>query len=131
MRKGERTFHSSGSRVAEPLTDVFQRYKHVSVDVLREILDPSHKIDPKYAVRVVVTDEGKVFSGIVAEEDNNQVALIVNPEANEPQIIKKDEIEEMVKSSKSMMPKALLDRFTKDEIFELLSYLRSGTPASP
>jgi hypothetical protein len=29
----------------------------------------------------------------------------------------------MVKASKSMMPKALLDRFTKDEVLEILAYL--------
>ena len=123
-------FQGQGGAVGPELTDVYQRFKQVDADVLREILDPSHRIDPKYAVRVVVTDEGQVFSGIVAAEDRDQIALIVNPEAKQPRVIKKDEIDEMVKSSKSMMPKALLDRFTKDEIFELLSYLKSGSTAT-
>lgn len=122
-------FRGQGGAVGPELTDVYKRLKHVDADVLREILDPSHRIDPKYTVRVVVTDEGQVYSGIVANEDKDQIALIVNPEAKQPQIIRKDEIDEMVKSSKSMMPKALLDRFTKDEIFELLSYLKSGGAA--
>ncbi|MAR13265.1 MAG: hypothetical protein CL681_25260 [Blastopirellula sp.] len=120
-------FRGQGGAVGPELTEVYKRFKNVDADVLREVLDPSHRIDPKYAVRVVVTDEGQVFSGIVASEDRDQIALIVNPEAKQPQIIQKDEIDEMVKSSKSMMPKALLDRFTKDEIFELLSYLKSGS----
>jgi hypothetical protein len=36
-------------------------------------------------------------------------------------LLLRDDVEEMVKSSASMMPKGLLDRFTKDEIFELLN----------
>ena len=42
-----------------------------------------------------------------------------------------DKIDEMVKTSKSMMPKALLDRFTKDEIFELMAFLISLSPPAP
>lgn len=38
-------------------------------------------------------------------------------------VIDKDDIDEQVRSSKSMMPKALLDRFSRDEILEVLSYI--------
>ena len=54
-----------------------------------------------------------------------------SPEGTPPYLsLETDDIDEIVKSSKSMMPKALLDRFTKDEIFELLSYLESPTSAA-
>ena len=93
--------------------------------LLREILDPSHKIDPKFTVQVIVTLEGKVISGIVVAEDKTSVSVLDNPESQKPTVIEKEEIDEMVKSSKSMMPKALLDRFSKDEIFEIMNYLIS------
>ena len=92
---------------------------------LREILEPSHRIDPKYAVQLVVTTDGNPVSGIVAAEDKKTVSLITNPESTEVTVIQRDQIEEMVKTSTSMMPKGLLDRFTKDEIFELVAYLES------
>ncbi|HSG73105.1 MAG TPA: hypothetical protein VLA12_22010, partial [Planctomycetaceae bacterium] len=88
-----------------------------------EILDPSHRIDPKYAMQVIVTDQGKVVTGIVQAEDAQTISILDNPEAKEPTVIKRSEIEEIVKTSKSMMPKALLDRFSKDEILEILAFL--------
>ena len=107
-------------------TDVFKRWKGDFLGVLREIVDPSHKIDPKFAMQVVITIDGKIVTGIVASEDKDTISMIVNPEAPEPTVIKRDDIDEIEKSSKSLMPKALLDRFTKDEIFELLAYLQNA-----
>ncbi|HUG71701.1 MAG TPA: c-type cytochrome [Pirellulaceae bacterium] len=112
-----------GGAVGPELSDVFKRWKGDALGVLREIIDPSHKIDPKFAVQVVITVDGKIVTGIVASEDKDTISMIVNPEAPEPTVIKRDDVDEIEKSSKSLMPKALLDRFTKDEIFELLSYL--------
>ncbi len=115
--------NGQGGAVGPELSDVFKRWKGDHAAVLREILDPSHQIDPKYAVQVIITLDGKVVSGIVKAEDKTSVSVLVNPEAPQPTVIQRAEIDEIVKSSKSMMPKALLDRFTKDEIFELLSYV--------
>ena len=112
-----------GGAVGPELTGVFKRWKGDHLGVLREIIDPSHKIDPKFAVQVILTVDGKIVSGIVASEDKDTISVVVNPEAPEPIVLKRDDIDEIEKSSKSLMPKALLDRFTKDEIFELLSYL--------
>ena len=114
-----------GGAVGPELTKVFHRWKGDRKGVLREILDPSHKIDPKYAVQIVYTLKGKVISGIVKEETKQAISIIVNPEAPKPTVIDRDDIDEVAKSSKSMMPKALLDRFTEDEILELLHYLES------
>lgn len=114
-----------GGAVGPELTDVFKRWKGDPVAVLREILEPSHRIDPKYAVRVVVTEDGETVSGIVQSEDKETVSILPNPEAKEPVVIDKEEIDEMLVTATSMMPKALMDRFSKDEIFELLAYLQS------
>ncbi len=117
-----------GGTVGPELTDVFKRWKgkgdHTAV--LREILDPSHRIDPKYAVHLIITLDGKTYSGIVTAEDKTSVSVLDNPESPQPKVIPKSDIDEMVKTSRSMMPKALLDRFTQDEIFELIAYLESS-----
>lgn len=111
-----------GGKVGPELTDVFKRWKGDRQGVLREILDPSHRIEPKYAVQVVLTTDGLPLTGIVTEENKDSISLLINPEAK-PTVIPRAEIEEMVKASKSMMPKALLDRFTKEEVLEILAYL--------
>jgi len=112
-----------GGAVGPELTDVLKRWKGDRLGVLREILDPSHKIDPKYSVQVIYTVDGLVVSGIVKAEDKSSISILENLEAKEPMVIDKDDIDEQVRSSKSMMPKALLDRFSRDEILEVVSYI--------
>lgn len=119
-----------GGAVGPELTDAFKRWKGDRLAVLREILDPSHRIDPKYAMQVIVTDQGKVVTGIVQAEDAQTISILDNPEAKEPTVVKRSEIEEIVKTSKSMMPKALLDRFSKDEILEILAFLEGLSTAA-
>ncbi|WP_417747629.1 c-type cytochrome [Rosistilla oblonga] len=123
--------HGEGGAVGPDLTDVVARWKGDRLGVLQEILDPSHKIDPKYVVHVVLTLDGKAISGIVVEEDKKTISLLANPESKEPTVIDRDDIDIMNKSSQSMMPKALMDRFTQDEIYELMSYLESAEAAKP
>ncbi|MCP4778185.1 MAG: hypothetical protein GY880_28555, partial [Planctomycetaceae bacterium] len=71
-------------------------------------------------------------TGVLLSEDDDKVTLLSNPEAKEPTVILQDDIEAMVPSSVSMMPKALMDQYTKDEVFEILAYLESvASPANP
>ena len=117
-----------GGVVGPDLTDVYARYKGDHIAILREILEPSHKIDPKYAMRLILTVEGRTITGIVTDETDEKVTLISDPESKEPTIVLQDDIEDMVRSSTSMMPKALMDQFTKDEVLELMAYLQSVSP---
>ncbi|MEZ6127630.1 MAG: plastocyanin/azurin family copper-binding protein [Planctomycetaceae bacterium] len=112
-----------GGAVGPELTDVLRRWKGDHHGILREILEPSYKIDPQYAVKVVIDLDGKTTSGIVTAEDKTSISILTNPEVPKPTVIQKDDIEEIIPSTISMMPKALLDKFTPDEIMEILSYI--------
>lgn len=120
---------SAESLVGPSLVGVFGRWKGDGSVVLREMLDPSAHVDAKYAVRQIVTDEGTVLTGLVVAEDDDTVSILADPEAKEPTVVQKDTILDSVQSDVSLMPKALLDRFTEDEIFELLAYLKGLEPA--
>jgi len=112
-----------GGAVGPDLTDVAQRLKNDKSALLQEIIDPSHKIDPKYAVQQVLTGDGKVYNGIVVEETKDSVSIITSPDQPLPIQIARDDIEEITKSSKSIMPVGLLDQYTQDEIFEIMAVL--------
>lgn len=112
-----------GGAVGPDLTDVMARWKGDRLAVLQEILDPSHKIEPKYALQSVLTNDGKVYSGIIVAETKESISLVSTPEQKEPIKLVRDDIDEIVQSSKSIMPVGLLDQYTKDEIFEILAYL--------
>lgn len=124
-------FAGEGGAVGPELTDVMQRWKGDHEGILREILDPSHKIEPKYALYNVLTVKGKVISGVVTAQDRDTVTLVSNPENPVPQVIQRDDIDEMIKTSSSLMPKGLLNRFSKDEIFELLAFITRTAQQGP
>ncbi|WP_442507623.1 plastocyanin/azurin family copper-binding protein [Novipirellula sp. SH528] len=119
---------SEGGVIGPDLTEVFTRYKGDRAAVLREIIDPSHKVEAKYAMHQILTVEGRVVTGIILNEDKDNVTVLENPEAKEPTVISQDDIEEMVQSPNSMMPKGLMDQYTQDEIFEMLSFLENADP---
>ncbi|HEX3872166.1 MAG TPA: hypothetical protein VHV77_17095, partial [Pirellulales bacterium] len=96
------------------------------LDILREMLDPSAKINEKFQTYVFQTSDGTVVTGIVVEETPSRFRVIENPLAKaEPITIKKADIEAQEKSPVSIMPKGLLDKLTKDEILDLIAYLAS------
>jgi putative heme-binding domain-containing protein len=120
---------NEGGDVGPALDEVFGRWKGDRSAVLREILDPSHHIDDKYAVQLVETVDGLTITGIIKSETKDQIEMLDNPNSKETQIVPRDDIVEMIKTGTSLMPKALLDRFTKDEIFELFAYIESNQKA--
>ncbi|MEM9586705.1 MAG: c-type cytochrome [Planctomycetota bacterium] len=118
--------NGEGGKVGPELTNVYTKWKGNHADILREIFAPSDRIDEKYAMQSVLTGSGQVVNGIVEKEDDTGVWILDNPEAEKPTFIPDDEIEEIVRTKNSMMPKALLDQYTQDEIFELIAYLQSS-----
>jgi putative heme-binding domain-containing protein len=107
--------------------------KYTPLDVLKHILEPSEKIDDKYASYVFQTEDGQTITGLILEETGDEVKLIENPLLKtQPLILKKSDIAERKKSPTSMMPKGLLDKLTREEILDLLAYvIAKGDPDSP
>lgn len=117
--------------VGPELNGLYKRWKSDRVGILREVLEPSHKIDEKYAVQLLLTYDGDTLSGLVVEETKDTISILENPESTMPTKIAKDEIEERVKTSNSMMPKGLLNQYSKDEIFEIMAYIESVQTDAP
>jgi putative heme-binding domain-containing protein len=93
-------------------------------DVLRDILEPSAKINEKYCTYVFETGSGKIVTGIVLEETPDVVKVIENPLLKaEPVILRRSDILERKKSPTSMMPKGLLDKLTREEIVDLIAFI--------
>ncbi len=116
---------NEGGTVGPEMNGLLTRWKGDYRAILREILDPSYRIDAKFAMHTVVTKDGKSLSGIVRSEDDRTISLLTNPESPAAVIISRSQIDEMVVSSTSMMPRALLDKFTHQEIREILSFITS------
>jgi putative heme-binding domain-containing protein len=104
--------------------------KLTAADVLRDILEPSAKINEKYCTYVFETGSGKIVTGLVLEETPDVVKVIENPLLKtEPVILRRSDILERKKSPTSMMPKGLLDKLTREEIVDLIAFITSrGDP---
>ena len=95
------------------------------LELLRAVVEPSHEINEEYQTYTVYTLDGKIFTGVMIAEDDESVTLQSNPlEGCEPEIVLRDDIDEMAPSTLSLMPTGLLNTLTEEEIVELLSYLR-------
>jgi putative heme-binding domain-containing protein len=90
--------------------------------VLENVVDPSAVVGRDYQVTLVQTDDGRVMTGIVVQENETAVTIQTS---NERVVVPKDEIENRVQSSASLMPDDLLTRFSLEEIQDLLAYLAS------
>jgi len=94
------------------------------IDILKELLDPSARINEKFQAYTFELDSGTVVTGLVLEETPTSIKLIENPLAKaEPIDIKTAEIVQRKKSTTSLMPKGLLDKLTRDEILDLIAYI--------
>ena len=95
-----------------------------SLDILKEVLEPSAKLNEKYVSNIFGTESGKVITGLVLKETPDTVEVIEHPLAKTPPLVlKKSEIVERKKSATSLMPKGLLDKLTREEILDLIAYL--------
>ncbi|WP_237170688.1 PVC-type heme-binding CxxCH protein [Paludisphaera borealis] len=101
--------------------------KQNPADLLRNILDPSAKINEKFYGYALELDSGQVVNGLIVEETPDVVKVVENPLLSTvPKVIKKSEITARAKSPVSTMPKGLLDKLTREEILDLVAYIAAG-----
>ena len=89
--------------------------------LLSNIVDPSAVMAKEYRATMIGTDDGRVLTGLVKEENDKAVTLLT-PDGVE--VLPKDEIVRRAESEKSMMPDDQLKQFTPHEVRSLVSYLR-------
>lgn len=98
--------------------------KWTTIDIVKEMLDPSARINEKFQTFTFETFSGKTVTGLVLAETADAVRVVENPLANTPPIdLKRNEIESRTKLKTSIMPKGLLDKLSRDEILDLLAYV--------
>jgi putative heme-binding domain-containing protein len=88
--------------------------------LVRSILFPSEAIKEQYETAVILTIEGRVFTGIVADRDGNRIVLKTADGAE--RVIPVADIEEEAKGD-SLMPQGLTKFLTRDELVHLSRFL--------
>ena len=88
--------------------------------IIHSILLPDQSIKEQYHTLVVLTAEGQVYQGIVADKDNRRVVLKESTGAL--RTVPVDSIEEQ-KAGGSLMPKGLVNLMTHAEFVDLVRFL--------
>ncbi len=98
--------------------------KQTAEAILRAIVEPSKEIDEKFQSNVFVLDDGRLITGMIVEESDDDVRLVIDPLAKDkPTVIAQDAIVGRKKADVSLMPNGLLDRLTREEILDLIAYV--------
>ncbi len=114
------TLYGVGGKVGPDLTGS----NRANLDyILLNSVDPSYDVPGAYKTVSVLTVDGRVVNGVLAEEDS---ARIVLKTAEQPRVvIAKEDIELRKVSPKSMMPDGQLDQMKKQAVIDLIKYLRT------
>ena len=90
-------------------------------DLLESILEPSRRIEPKYAAYVAQTADGRSLTGLLVKRDENEVVL--RDGQNKEIVLAAKDVEELRPSRASLMPDGQLAGLTAQEAADLLEYL--------
>lgn len=92
--------------------------------LIGNIVTPSAIIQDAYRMQIVLTVDGRVYSGIPSGEDERVLRLRVANQ-DQPVVIPKSSIEERETAKVSMMPEGLLKEMTDQDIVDLFAYLQT------
>jgi putative heme-binding domain-containing protein len=110
--------------VGPTLKEINRKYMHTS-ELLQHIVQPSQKIDDKFAAWTVVTNDGRVLNGLMESQSASQVVLRMAD--RQLVAIAAADIDELQKSTRSLMPDGVFADLTAQEAADLLVFIRSIT----
>ncbi len=94
-------------------------------DLLEAILFPSNSFAREYEPYSVVTDDGKIYSGLISHETAKSILL--QQATGEPTEVQRDKIETMVPAAVSVMPQGLETGLNESQLADLVAFLRAQT----
>lgn len=112
----------TGTAVGPDLTTLASRF--TKKEVIESMLFPSHVISDQYQTQKVLTSDGKVYVGMVAEQRDG--TLVVRDSNLETHTVAAQDLDQLAPSKVSLMPSGLLDTLSAAEIRDLMTYLGFG-----
>jgi putative membrane-bound dehydrogenase-like protein len=107
-----------GTRIGPDLTGMAV---HPKSHLLTDIVDPSRSVEGNFRVYTLALKDGRVMSGLLASE--SKTALELFDAEGKKHAVQRDDIDEMISSTKSLMPDGFEKQITSDEIVDLLEFL--------
>ena len=92
-------------------------------DLLEAIVYPSASFVRSYEPMIVATRGGEEYSGVLKKDSADEVVLATGPGAE--QHIARGDISDLRPGAVSVMPSGLVDQLTKEELADLLAFLKA------
>ena len=116
--------NGKGADLGPDLSQVTKRFK--GEKLLNQILNPSAEIHKEYQAVSIITVDGETITGLVTKKSDEALTLLTNPlKPTELTELATADIEELIPSKVSTMPKGLLMTFTREEILDLMRFLHT------
>lgn len=96
--------------------------------LLQNVVNPDLEIREGYENYLIVADDGRLATGFLTSQDDRMVVLRTTEGASLS--FYRDEIDDMLAMSQSVMPKGALKELTDQQIRDLFAYLRSSQPVN-
>lgn len=124
-------FAGEGGAVGPDLTGLAGRFDRKYI--LESVIDPSKVISDQYEAVQILTIDGKVINGRIVNLAGDSFKVNTNMLDPDAQVsVDRKQIEEMLPSKTSMMPKGAINTLNPDEVLDLMAFLLSrGDRNSP
>ncbi len=110
-----------GKRVGPDLTTIGA--SRAPKDLLESILFPSSTIVRQYEPYTLVTTSGRSFSGLVIKDTAEEITI--QQSTGDPVTVARGDVEELVPSTVSIMPKGLDETLTPQQIADMVAWLQT------
>ena len=111
--------NKEGNKIGPDLTTANRKD---TAALLANLVDPSAVVRREYVNYAVLTEDGRLLTGLLAEQDAASVTVL--DEKNQRTKIPRGEIEEIREAEVSLMPEKLLEKLTPQELRDLFAYLQ-------
>jgi len=118
--------HKMYGEGAEVGPDITRNGRNNWEQLLSNVFDPSLVIGPGYQARQLLTDDGRVLTGLPVEETDQRIILKI--QGGKLETISRDQVEEYRVSNVSMMPEGIEKQLTPQELADLFAYLALDAP---
>jgi putative heme-binding domain-containing protein len=115
-----------GQTIGPELTAVDRKNPDV---LIRNVVDPGGVIREGYQQYVVATRDGRVLSGVLAENSGGRVTVLDAKGVRTP--LGQDEVESVKPADASLMPEGILQHLSDQDVRDLFAYLRSEPAPQP
>ena len=96
--------------------------------LLSNVFDPSLVIGPGYQATTLATSDGRVLTGLLAENGTDRIILKL--QGGKLETILRDQVEQMKTAEVSLMPEEVEKQLSPQEIADLLAFLCLDRPPS-